>query len=72
MKKKIEIFEEMRMMEHDVSNPQYEIIHPYYQSGYMECLNKMFDVLELGDDVKGIDPEYIFWDGKIKLMPRCE
>ena len=70
-KKLVELFEEMKDLEYNIAHPHFEIIHPYYQNGYLECLNKIFDILELGDDVKGIDPEYIFGckDNEV-LQPR--
>lgn len=69
MKKKLEIFEEMQTAEYNICHPHFaEIVHEYYRNGYLRCLNEMFDLLELGDNVIGIDPEYIFGDEKNEVL----
>lgn len=71
VKKKLEIFEEMKDLEYNIAHPRFELVHEYYKNGYLCCLNEMFDILELGDDVSGIDPEYIFGDKNNEvLQPR--
>jgi hypothetical protein len=71
MKTKLEIFEELKDLEYNVAHPRFEAVHEYYKNGFLRCLNEVFDILELGDDVKDIDPEYIFGDEKNDvLQPR--
>jgi hypothetical protein len=71
MKTKLEIFEELKDLEYNVAHPRFELVHEYYKNGFLRCLNEVFDILELGDGVKGIDPEYLFGDEKNEvLQPR--
>jgi hypothetical protein len=67
MKTKLDIFEEMQLLEYNISHPKYEIIHEYYRNGFLRCLNEMFDILELGSS-NGVDPEYIFGDETNKVL----
>jgi hypothetical protein len=69
VKKRLEIFGEMQDKEYNITHPIAEIIHPYYMNGYLRCLNDMFDILEMYDDIPGIEPEYLFGDAENKLLP---